>query len=178
MPILRIPLNAFQRWSSFREFIKDRYGHRDRFNGVQNNDKASKNIFYLGNQLISRVQFLLNGINLNDPLSGLRVVRAELLRNWKPKSKGLKPVNSTYLEELYLKLRVQVSSVGNFKYLICLLFLSISGAILWHRVVQRASPRSLRQLRNTEHLYIEWLSVGLIKYFNRFSWHGWAFEAG
>ena len=31
---------------------------------------------------------MLNGIKLNDPLSGLRVVRADVLRGWKPKSKG------------------------------------------------------------------------------------------
>jgi hypothetical protein len=30
----------------------------------------------------------LNGIQLADPLTGLRVVRAEILRNWKVKSKG------------------------------------------------------------------------------------------
>lgn len=60
----------------------------DRFKGVQNHDKDSKNIFYIGNQLIATAHYLLNGINLSDPLSGLRVVRTEILRNWKPKSKG------------------------------------------------------------------------------------------
>lgn len=60
----------------------------DRFNGSKNHDKSSKNVFYIGNQLISSAHYLLNGIKLNDPLSGLRVVRAELLRGWKPKSKG------------------------------------------------------------------------------------------
>ena len=60
----------------------------DRFNGSVNMDKSSKNVFYIGNQVIAKVQYLLNGIKLSDPLSGLRVVRTDLLRNWVPKSKG------------------------------------------------------------------------------------------
>ena len=60
----------------------------DRFNGSQNFEKSSTNIFYIGNRLIAAMQYLLNGIRLNDPLSGLRVVRAELLKEWRPKSKG------------------------------------------------------------------------------------------
>ena len=60
----------------------------DRFSGSQNFDKASVNIFYIGNRFIAAMQYLINGIRLNDPLSGLRVVRAELLKKWEPKSKG------------------------------------------------------------------------------------------
>jgi hypothetical protein len=60
----------------------------DRFHGSMNHDQSSKNVFYIGNKLIATVQYILNGIRLNDPLSGLRVVRSELLRNWKPQSKG------------------------------------------------------------------------------------------
>ena len=60
----------------------------DRFSGSQNFDKSSVNIFYIGNRIIAVMQYLINGVKLNDPLSGLRVVRAELLREWKPKSKG------------------------------------------------------------------------------------------
>ena len=30
----------------------------------------------------------MNGVKLEDPLSGLRVVRSEVLEGWKPKSKG------------------------------------------------------------------------------------------
>jgi hypothetical protein len=30
----------------------------------------------------------MNGVKLGDPLSGLRVVRLEILKMWKPKSKG------------------------------------------------------------------------------------------
>jgi dolichol-phosphate mannosyltransferase len=49
---------------------------------------AMPNIFYAGNRLLAFVHNLLNGINLSDPLTGLRVVRSEILRGWKPKSKG------------------------------------------------------------------------------------------
>ena len=45
-------------------------------------------IFYLGNRFIAFTHNLLNGVALDDPLTGLRVVRARILRNWKVKSKG------------------------------------------------------------------------------------------
>jgi len=44
--------------------------------------------FYIGNMLLAMVQNLLNGLHLNDPLTGLRVVRWDILNGWKPKSKG------------------------------------------------------------------------------------------
>jgi glycosyltransferase involved in cell wall biosynthesis len=50
--------------------------------------KALNSVFYLGNRLIAFTHNLLNGISLADPLTGLRVVRAGILRNWKVKSKG------------------------------------------------------------------------------------------
>ena len=60
----------------------------DRFSGSANFDRSHINIFYLGNRFFAAMQYLINGVRLNDPLSGLRVVRAELLKAWKPKSKG------------------------------------------------------------------------------------------
>jgi dolichol-phosphate mannosyltransferase len=45
-------------------------------------------ILYFGNRLIAFLHNFLNGVSLADPLTGLRVVRAELLRDWKVKSKG------------------------------------------------------------------------------------------
>ena len=60
----------------------------DRFNGELNLEKSLTNPFYFGNRMIALAQHVLNGIKLNDPLSGLRVVRADVLRSWKPKSKG------------------------------------------------------------------------------------------
>jgi len=60
----------------------------DRFNGEINFHKSWRNPFYIGNRLIAFAQHTLNGIKLNGPLSGLRVVRADVLKDWKPKSKG------------------------------------------------------------------------------------------
>jgi len=47
-----------------------------------------KKVFYIGNKLIASVHTLLNNIDLKDPLTGLRVVRADLMRDWSPKSKN------------------------------------------------------------------------------------------
>ena len=59
----------------------------DRFNAPLN-PKILRNVFYLGNRFVSLTHNLLNGVELNDPLTGLRVVRAEILRDWNVKSKG------------------------------------------------------------------------------------------
>jgi dolichol-phosphate mannosyltransferase len=45
-------------------------------------------ILYFGNRMIAFIHNLLNGVSLKDPLTGLRVVRAGILRDWKVKSKG------------------------------------------------------------------------------------------
>ena len=50
--------------------------------------KALHDVFYFGNRLIAFTHNLLNGVELIDPLTGLRVVRSEILRNWKVQSKG------------------------------------------------------------------------------------------
>jgi dolichol-phosphate mannosyltransferase len=50
--------------------------------------KAMHNMFYIGNRLLAFTHNLLNGVNLRDPLTGLRVVRWEILKNWKPKSQS------------------------------------------------------------------------------------------
>jgi dolichol-phosphate hexosyltransferase len=59
----------------------------NRFNGYEEL-KALTGIFYFGNRIIAFTHNLLNGISLVDPLTGQRVVRAGILRNWKVKSKG------------------------------------------------------------------------------------------
>jgi dolichol-phosphate mannosyltransferase len=46
------------------------------------------NAYYFGNRFLAFMQYLLNGVRLRDPLTGLRVVRWEILRDWKPKAKG------------------------------------------------------------------------------------------
>ena len=50
--------------------------------------KGLNGFFYLGNRLIGFTQNFLNGVWLADPLTGLRVLRAEILRSWTVKSKG------------------------------------------------------------------------------------------
>ena len=50
--------------------------------------KEMNNLFYLGNRLLAFAQRLLNGVSLRDPLTGLRVVRWQILKNWAPKSRG------------------------------------------------------------------------------------------
>ncbi|MGA2681022.1 MAG: glycosyltransferase family 2 protein [Candidatus Bathyarchaeia archaeon] len=45
-------------------------------------------ILYFGNRLIAFIHNLLNGVSLIDPLTGLRVVRAGILKDWNVKSKG------------------------------------------------------------------------------------------
>ena len=59
----------------------------NRFKG-ENSQKSLTNAFYLGNRLLAFAQHAVNGIKLEDPLSGLRVVRGNILEGWKPKSKG------------------------------------------------------------------------------------------
>ena len=46
------------------------------------------NKFRFGNKMLSFVHRLLNGVNMNDPLTGLRVVRWSIVKCWMPKSKG------------------------------------------------------------------------------------------
>ena len=52
------------------------------------NLRGLNTIFYLGNRILALTHYLLNGVELTDPLTGLRVVRAEILRDWKVKSRG------------------------------------------------------------------------------------------
>lgn len=50
--------------------------------------KALPDVFHFGNRLIALTHTILNGVPLKDPLTGLRVVRSGILRNWKLRSKG------------------------------------------------------------------------------------------
>ena len=43
---------------------------------------------YFGNRLIASIHNFLNGVALQDPLTGLRVVRWDILRKWRPESTG------------------------------------------------------------------------------------------
>jgi dolichol-phosphate hexosyltransferase len=44
--------------------------------------------FCFGNRILAFAHSFLNGVDLQDPLTGLRVVRADILRRWVIKSKG------------------------------------------------------------------------------------------
>ena len=50
--------------------------------------ESDRNQFYIGNRILGLTQKIFNGVNLNDPYTGLRLVRSELLKDWKPKSDG------------------------------------------------------------------------------------------
>lgn len=49
---------------------------------------AVRSSFYFGNKLLAFAHSLLNGVSLRDPLTGLRVIRTEILRDWVVKSQG------------------------------------------------------------------------------------------
>jgi glycosyltransferase involved in cell wall biosynthesis len=50
--------------------------------------ESDRNQFYIGNRILGFVQSVFNGVKLNDPFTGLRIMRFELLKGWKPKSSG------------------------------------------------------------------------------------------
>jgi len=45
-------------------------------------------ILYFGNRLLAFTHNFFNGVDLKDPLTGLRVVRWQILGDWKPRSEG------------------------------------------------------------------------------------------
>lgn len=45
-------------------------------------------IYHIGNHLLTFAHRILNGINIKDPCTGLRIIRYDLIKNWRPKSKG------------------------------------------------------------------------------------------
>jgi dolichol-phosphate mannosyltransferase len=59
----------------------------NRFNSHIHLD-AMKNAFYFGNRALAFTHNMLNGVDLRDPLTGLRIVRWNILQNWVPKSRG------------------------------------------------------------------------------------------
>ena len=59
----------------------------NRFNG-EVDPEALRSKFYFGNKLLSFAHTMLNGVNMRDPLTGLRVIRANILRDWAVKSLG------------------------------------------------------------------------------------------
>ena len=59
----------------------------NRFNGQLNTITMHK-ANYIGNRLLAFAHGLFNEVYLRDPLTGLRVLRWNILRSWRPKSDG------------------------------------------------------------------------------------------
>ena len=47
-----------------------------------------RDVFYLGNRLIATAHSMLNGVSMRDPLTGLRAIRPDLIKDWNPTSKA------------------------------------------------------------------------------------------
>ena len=60
----------------------------NRLNGGEVDKKALHRVFHIGNKLLAWTHKVLNGVPLEDPLTGLRVIRTEILKEWDMKSKG------------------------------------------------------------------------------------------
>jgi dolichol-phosphate hexosyltransferase len=52
------------------------------------NDGTASHAFAWGNHMLARVHRVVNRIGLDDPLSGLRLFRAEIVRDWVPNARG------------------------------------------------------------------------------------------
>lgn len=59
----------------------------DRFSKTYENE-SDRNQFYIGNKLLGFAQTVFNGVKLHDPYTGLRLIRYNLVKGWKPKSQG------------------------------------------------------------------------------------------
>lgn len=83
----------------------------NRFNG-EIDGKALHNQFLIGNKLLGFAHNLLIGANLKDPLTGLRVMRSEILKDWKVKSKGFDievELNSLVYKQGYSTIEIPIS---------------------------------------------------------------------
>lgn len=59
----------------------------NRFNSHFHMEEMS-DMFYVGNRILAFTHNILNGVSLRDPLTGLRVIRWNILKGWKPRSSG------------------------------------------------------------------------------------------
>jgi dolichol-phosphate mannosyltransferase len=66
-------------------------------------ENAFQGRFLFGNKILALTHSILNGVDLQDPLTGLRVIRAGILRSWIIKSKGF---------DIEVELNHQVSKQG------------------------------------------------------------------
>ncbi|MGA2973296.1 MAG: glycosyltransferase family 2 protein [Candidatus Bathyarchaeia archaeon] len=82
-PAAHIPemVNLMESDQSIGMVSGNRFGNRKK-------GELFKRSFYIGNRILALVHVVANGVKMQDPLSGLRVVRYDLLRNWTPKALG------------------------------------------------------------------------------------------
>lgn len=59
----------------------------NRFNRTYERE-SERNQFYIGKRILGFAQRVFNGVKLDDPYTGLRIVRYELVKCWIPKSQG------------------------------------------------------------------------------------------
>jgi glycosyltransferase involved in cell wall biosynthesis len=60
----------------------------NRFKHFLNLNRAMHNVNYVGNRFLAFTHYLANGAKLKDPLTGLRIIRWDILKGWRPISKG------------------------------------------------------------------------------------------
>lgn len=60
----------------------------NRFNSKIKIKETMANAYYFGNRLLALAHEVASGFHMDDPLSGLRVIRWDILRDWRPKSRG------------------------------------------------------------------------------------------
>lgn len=78
---LKEMINILQLNPDIGMVLGDRFNKRYRL-------ESDRDQFYVGNRILAFVQSLFSGIKLNDPFTGLRIVRFKLLKNWNPLSSG------------------------------------------------------------------------------------------
>lgn len=60
----------------------------NRFGEPNGNGYAIFNPYYVGNRLLAMAHRMINGVGLEDPLTGLRAIRYSLIDGWEPSAKG------------------------------------------------------------------------------------------
>lgn len=82
----------------------------NRFNGNVDSE-AFHSEFFFGNRVLALIHGVLNGAYLLDPLTGLRVIRADIIRNWTANSRGFDievELNSLVLKKGYRIVEVPI----------------------------------------------------------------------
>ena len=74
---LKVMLSILNKNPEVGMVLGDRFKNRINLNCLVNP-------FFVGNRFFAFAQRMFNGLNLNDPLTGLRVIRYKLLKNWVP----------------------------------------------------------------------------------------------